>query len=366
MREYVRVAAVVVGAFVALAAAGAAAAPPSAGPVTIAQWHGGLGGVAQDARHIAWCDGTGVRIRTLTPPSEHNVPANCPTQTFQMGFAREGIGWGGYEDVRNRHTSWAVYGLAGGRTRRVTFARELWPGSGRDLVGVVSDGTSVFYAELRVVCDESEDCSSAWDKRTTFRIAGGGVYRIVNGRRIAAQGIPPTAEIAASDGRVATVEPEPTGQYYAGGDAGVDFPRAAANAVVEVRRSRDGEVLTQVMPVGIVRALALTPRYLVTLVESNRALRIEWYDAVSGTRLGASPVVLPSAWWWKISASGHYVAFTGGRAIRVLDLHTGRQRILWRATGYLAPVEPIVSGNRVVWGHSGVNNDSRVFAVTLP
>jgi hypothetical protein len=84
------------------------------------------------------------------------------------------------------------------------------------------------------------------------------------------------------------------------------------------------------------------------LVQSPEGLAIEWYDIDTGMRLGRAPVAPSTA--WRLSTDGRFVAFAAGAAVRVLDLETGRQRLVAKAEG--KPVGLSVQAGRLVWGEN--------------
>jgi hypothetical protein len=105
-----------------------------------------------------------------------------------------------------------------------------------------------------------------------------------------------------------------------------------------------------------VRAIALSATRVAVLVEAGRARRIEWYDADSGARLGATPV--PGSAAGRLSTDGRFVAYAAGKTVRVLDLETGTQRIVRHATS--EPVGLSVDAGRLVWGEN-TSTRGRVF-----
>ncbi len=119
---------------------------------------------------------------------------------------------------------------------------------------------------------------------------------------------------------------------------------------VEIRDTKTTRLVTSFRPRGLVRAIALSVTRAAVLVETKSELRIEWYDADSGARLGAFAV--PSSTAHRISTDGRFAAFAAGKTLRVLDLATGRQLKVAR------PAEHGRSGfltgtGRLVWGENG-------------
>ena len=128
-----------------------------------------------------------------------------------------------------------------------------------------------------------------------------------------------------------------------------------------MRRARDAALISSFRPAGTVKALALSQRYVIVLVQSDGTTRIEWYDARSGEKLGTHP--LPAKATPRISASDQAIVFAMGKAIHALDLPSGRDHRLWRAAN--APLSLSISGTRIVWGENSGNSAS-ILTLTLP
>ena len=362
MRRFI-VAVSVVGA--ALCAAGAAVSPGMSGraaasPVTIAEWSGQVDAAGQDAGSIAWCADTGLVIRKLGQASGSRIRSSFCASGWRVVLARAAVAWGGYEEKRCIDTHAAVYVAAAGAARRVATMVEDCTGGGDVYRGLVTDGTAFFYGVLKVV-DRNADGVACDGDPCTLHVTGGSIKRIVDGHGVTVRGLPPAAEIAASDGRIALVAPAAAASWggVSSGAPYPDFPRAATNGLVEVRRSSDAALVTRFRPAGIVRAIALSRRYAVVLVASGKSVRIEWYDVGSGARLGSTPV--PSSTARTLSASGEGVVFAVGKAVRLLNLRSGSQRELWQASS--EPVGLSITGGRVVWGENS-GKVARVLALT--
>jgi WD40-like Beta Propeller Repeat len=116
---------------------------------------------------------------------------------------------------------------------------------------------------------------------------------------------------------------------------------------VEVRRTAAGRMVSRFVIEGHVRALALGPDYVASVVDHSGIVRVEVHN-LGGTIRKA--VRVPSS-VRSISAAGRNVVFAAGHAIRRLDARTGAVSTL--ATARRAPVGPTIEGRRVVWAENG-------------
>ena len=180
-----------------------------------------------------------------------------------------------------------------------------------------------------------------------WRLAGGRIVRIAGSRPVTVRGYRPLH--CSPPLRVASPSVEPAGSGVSSGRGPIDWPRVAGGGRVEIRDTKTTRLVTSFRPRGLVRAIALSVTRAAVLVETKSELRIEWYDADSGARLGAFAV--PSSTAHRISTDGRFAAFAAGKTLRVLDLATGRQRIVARAPS--KPVGLSVWTGRLVWGENG-------------
>jgi hypothetical protein len=149
----------------------------------------------------------------------------------------------------------------------------------------------------------------------------------------------PAAAIAVSAGRVAAVHAD-LGWGHA--------LRAQSDAPVEIRDVRTGRLALRVHPHGEVRAVALSTAVLTVLVRDGRALRLEIYNARTGTRQSSVRVGSKAGVYPELAASGTTVVYSDQHTIRTL-------RAGQRATSLVANVsaeyfgELSIEGRRVVW-----------------
>jgi hypothetical protein len=248
--------------------------------------------------------------------------------------------------VRCSETTAAVYAADRSRARLVQQIPGDCLGYGTSFQGLASDGRSFFYSLLSTRpkpvssrCGEGGACR--------WQLAGGRILRLAGAKAAAVRGLPPAVLIAGASGRLALVEParsatsKPRGPF--------DWPRAAANGSVQIRDAATASLVTSFRPRGTVRAVALSAYRAIVLVQLGEDLRIEWYDADTGARLGAASV--PRSTARRVSTDGRFVAYAGRRTVSVLDLETGTQRLVASTSG--EPVGPSVRAGRVVWGENG-------------
>jgi len=254
--------------------------------------------------------------------------------------------WGGYEQVRCSDTYAAVYTTDKSGSRLVQNIPGDCLGYRTSFEGLTTDGTSFFYSLLDTSPPALPDCGNGGPCR--WQLAGGRIVRIAGTRPVTVPGLPAAALIAGAKGRVALVAPATSASSNGRGANAFDWPRAALNGRVEIRSTATTAIVTSFRPQGTVRAVALSAFRAVVLVEAGTGLRIEWYDSASGARLGAAAV--PRGTSPRLSTDGRFVAFSTGKTVRVLDLETGVQRIVRRATS--EPVGLTVQAGQLVWGEN--------------
>jgi hypothetical protein len=318
--------------------------------------------VAQTPDTLAWLESTAsgcrLRIRALSggKARAYRYAPGCLPASQDLALSENRAAWGGYEEVRCSETTAAVYTEAAGHARLVQEIPGDCLGYGTSFQGLVSDGSTFFYSLLMTSpkpassrCGEGGACR--------FRLAGGRILRIGRARSVPVRGLPPAALLAASSRRIALVAPARRGASSGRGGA-LDWPRAALDGRVEIRSTRTSALVSSFRPAGIVRAIALSSYRAVVLVRSKPGLRIEWYDADSGARLGAVAVSFATV---ALSTDGHFVAFAAGQTVRVLDMETGAQRVVRRAAGELAGVS--LRPGRIVWAENA-GSTSRVLSAS--
>jgi hypothetical protein len=84
------------------------------------------------------------------------------------------------------------------------------------------------------------------------------------------------------------------------------------------------------------------------IVEYLGSRTIESYDVRSGRRQRAVPVGQSAR---RLSTDGHLVAFVARGDVRLLDLDTGRDRMVRRARTF--PTGLSIVGGRLVWAENG-------------
>ena len=343
----------------ALVAALVLAAAPSP-PAPVVTTTGDVVGVAQTAGTLAWLErsASGCRFHQGRfgggAAGALRYAAGClpAPPAFELALAGGRAAWGGYTEVRCSETTAAVFATVGARARLVDDIPADCLGYRTAFQGLTTDGRSFYYAvlETKPPGDDSLDCGNGGPCH--WQLAGGRVMRIVGGRAVPVRGLPPTALIAGAPGRLALVEPA----SRASSSGRVDWPRAAADGLVQVFDTRTGNAVASFRPHGTVRALALSPRRVVVLVEQGTARRFEWNDAETSRRLGSAAAPPDTA--RAVSTDGRYAAFVAGRTVRVLDLRTGRPRVVRRAAA--DPTAVSILNGRLVWAEG-----RRILTATL-
>jgi hypothetical protein len=336
-----------------------AAAQEGLGASTLVAFRGTVLGVAQDAHSIAWLqaspDGCRFRIRARSAKTIRSIKyaSTCNPFDHELLLAGGKAAWGGNDEVLCGETYAAVYAVAGKRVRLVQKIPEDCLGFGSSLRGLVSDGRFFYYNVLRTVRPPSAwQCGEGGVCR--WQLVGGRIVRIDGSRPVALRGLPPTVMFAVQAGRIALVEP--LRKVSSNGSGAGGWPRAARNGKVEIRSLATGRVEASFRPEGIVRAVALTPSRALVLVEYLGSRTLESYDIRTG-RLVKS-IHVPQG-MRRLAVDGNRVAFAFHSRVRVLDLSTGRDRVVAEAA--VNPVGLSFKRGLVVWGENR-NKFARIVA----
>ena len=133
---------------------------------------------------------------------------------------------------------------------------------------------------------------------------------------------------------------------------------ATLDVSIEVRRVRDNGLVASLVPRGDVWYLGdfgLSNRFVAAVVQEGDAkhYRIQIYSLPNGRLLRdvtTSARVKEGVRVPLLAVSGSHVVYSEGRAIRLLDIRTGKRARL--AAAKVAPSELSISGNRVVWAEN--------------
>jgi hypothetical protein len=174
--------------------------------------------------------------------------------------------------------------------------------------------------------------------------------------------------------------------YEMGRDGGLatrltETATAPATAPVEIRRLSTGKLVTTFDAQGDVQALALSQRYVAAVIRDGGGARVEVRDAHSGALLRQvrAPQAAPRALaLWEgprpLSVAGRQVAFAAGRKLKLLDIRTGRVRIVAVVRGTVVGLD--LQGRRLTWaetptlGHGDAapltRGNGRILTLLLP
>lgn len=338
--------AAVVGALV-FAVAGSSASAPQ----TIVTDSGTIVDVARDGQHLAWAAYrpkarcfSAVVHRTLPRHERRSLVARKGyTCGHEYGFQFLGsaaLELAGDEalwllsETGNFVYDHLMYGKVGSRRDRQLreFVYSAASYDGDRLAGVEGAGGTLVYSWYRIVVDDA--CGEGGDCR--WEVNGGSVRRVLRGRDVAVRGTGPAYGVSTNGPTVAYVRVSGRAS-----DKGIPLDRKN----VEVRNVATGRLLSSFRTEDIVIDLALGDEVVALLLAAPR--RIERYDAATGERLGATPVVQAV---WRIDASKNLLVYSVGRNIYLLDLETGRRRVVTRARSELRG--PSVNSGRLTWAEN--------------
>jgi hypothetical protein len=347
------------GAALVLAAPASPSAPSSSiAPRTFLVVSGSLRSFVQDGGRFAWIGGGyGVWTRAYAGGKSARLGSAAPWGTVKkfmpgpwLTIAGKRVLWTSSGGGDSTHTN--VFTSVPGQAK-ATFVG----GTQADnLVGVndgsyfgcaAGDGKTLVWSSahfrcVRPACNELEISTSELFKDG-----------LRDWRNHAIGSVRSAAELDAALGRLALV---PSASPVANTEP---LPRPAPNGSVEIRLAGNGKLVTSFVPVGTVRAVALSKQYAAVLVErADGARAIETYDSTTGSPVASTAV--PSATADDLDISGATVVFRIGWSVRLLDAATGHQRVLYATTA--KPIGLSIEGRRVAWG---VNTGGHVLIRTI-
>jgi len=240
------------------------------------------------------------------------------------------------------------------RFQQVAHARQ---GAGLWLGGVAGGDGSLVYAVVQVEYHDQVACLStpkaphACDLEVT---GGGGVYRVV-GRQppLPIKGAGPAVAVATSGDDVAYVPA--TSTSVPDGE-----PLASASVPVEIRDVHSGSLVASVAPEGTPLAVGLSNSVLALLTRTPAGLVLSWYAKSSGKIVHAVSVAPTTSAELAVGTSA--IVYRVGRAIRAVDLRTGKIRALAKAAA--TPIGLSIAGDRVAWAEN-IAGRGRIRAVTI-
>jgi hypothetical protein len=299
--------------------------------------------LAQDGSTVAWGwvrDGLRVTMRSVRASRRsagfddfgHGATPAADLHFFALGGERVLWATADSGNFTYRHLRTAV---PGGRPRSVgELVYDNAGLVGTHAGGAAGDGSTLVFSTVEVGFDPAT-CDDEGLQCTPV-VRGGGVWRIVGGRRLAVAGASPAFLLAAAGrclaGVAASARPlEP-------------LARLGPDRLVEVREVASGRLVGRLMPSGTVRALTLARMYAAVLVADDGRRRIERY-ALDGHKLSSTTV--PAAAADELGASRSTIVFRVGRSIRALDVLRGSVRTVAMARS--RPVGLSIESNRVMW-----------------
>jgi hypothetical protein len=353
------------------AGGGASASPPAQSRTLVSVTtgpsdSGPIFGFAQDGERLAWAaagkgDCPPVQMRDLsmgrTTVIGHAGSENCDYYGFWIAAGGTRALWGGFEPANHPRGRIELGGL-GRRPHDVGGLSSDYGQVGDFVVNFVGDGSTLVYATLFVVPNDWDACfpaDSATEASCRFRVSRGAVKRIVGNQASAIPGVPPSAAIATSAGRIALAP------------ADLAWGRelhARKNGPVEIRDAQTGSLSLRVTPRGEVEAVALSPAVLAALVRDGRTLRLEIYDTRTGALRSSARVGVKTA--PEIAAAGTTVVYHENGRIGMLRAgESATSLVATAATAY--PFDLSIEGHRVAWAENlDGGRKGRIQAVELP
>lgn len=328
--------------------------------------HGPISSFAQDGQLLAWfssgpggCNAVhvlslgGVAV-TLPKAGTRNVTCRWATRGTPVGLAVAAARGSALWTLRERASVDLDYVVGAEvrqpRERRFSQLAHTVAGAGLWLGGVAGAGKTLVYSSTTVGYVDQVACLSGGSCER--RIVGGAVHRVVARRDLLVKGTSAALELDASAGRIAYVR--------AAGVSDTGRPVPSPTLPIQVRKAATGALVTRVEPDGLPLALSLSPHRLALLTRSGHTLRVSWYVATTGRRLGS--VRVPAGTSPQLAASDRVVAFHVGRLIEAIDLTSRRAHKLLRAAA--PPIGLSLQGTRLAWAEN-IKGTGRIRALFL-
>ena len=309
--------------------------------------------VAYDGQRLAWLETTWeLRVQTRSTGRRATIRYTDSNQEFVDNWPappRLLVGGGRLVWISTRSVSANSYptghlleasvsATRGRRLRNVGFGLD---GSGDHFVGIGGgvDGKFV-YGITRVFTPPS-------DPGSEYKVSGGEVTLLENGRKRTLPGAPPPALVARHGEHVA-VSPADR-DFYDPTKPGQTFIRPTP--ALEIRSATTGAVTSSVTATRPPRALTQSN----TLTAVLTATTIEWYDAASGDRRGLVPA--PKNVVDELLFAGRYLVFRDRRTVWALDTTTRRRVTVVTTKPGWRPRALATFGRSVVWAESFQKND---------
>jgi hypothetical protein len=297
-----------------------------------------------------------VHVRSIANGSHAELPKqgdtqnvtcrwNVGTSAVSLAIARDkpNVLWTLHESSPLQFDYLVGAGVGDSRERRYQQLAHTSRGAGLWLGGVAGSSGTLVYGVTSVDYVDEAGCLAGTDTCALKIVEnGGGVYRVGADQR--RKLVPNTSggavEVATSGDRVAYVQPASIDKH--------GRPLPGADKPIEVVDAVSGRVISSVMTQGTPIAIALSSDALATLEQTSLGLRLAWYAPETGLPGGSLPVAIAAS--PELSVSDRLAVFRVGRAIRAVDLTTGRSRNLVSAGG--TPIGLSVEGTRIAWAEN--------------
>jgi hypothetical protein len=332
---------------IALVLAGATASVAGAAPTprTVFVFHGEVESIAAAGGRLAWTDSvgrghllilaTGKGITQMSA-NQHDVPRD-----LEMTFAGSRPLWnvtsgGNFQGIQQR-----VWTTSHGKALIVGDVYGDEAGEGRFITAIAgSPAGGAFGVAAMTNLDPTSGCFCR------FVLSGGGVWAVGNGRSHRVPGLPPPALLARFGDEVALVPVNPAVRKDT-------YLRPAPDAPVEVRSLRDASTISSFDSARPLQALALTSRFVFSIVGYGKTTRLEVHSPSSGVLLRS---LHPASLKWlepgerptpRFDAADRWFVYGNGHEVWAVDGASGRASLVARTTWDVQDVS--TDGRTVTW-----------------
>lgn len=307
---------IVTAVFLAIAGIASAAAPQ---PTTLVRTPAPVKALAQDGGFLAWLAGDGKKCnavhmtgggRSYVLPQPPNTSMTChwalSSGSVHLAIAADATAalW----TLHEPRSDFVMSAQIAGKEVEVDRLAHA-DGTGWWLGGIAGSGLTLAYSSVDVEYVHPLACGAGGSCKKY--IAGGNIDLVALGVKSMLKAVPALA-LAVNGGRIAYIRATTVAKNGA--------PASSAGATVPVVDAGSGTIISQAKPVGLPLAIGLSPHVLAILSRNVNVLRLSWYDAATGRKLGGIGVPVQTA--PELAVSDQSVVFRFGRSLRALVLAT--------------------------------------------
>jgi hypothetical protein len=324
----------------------AAVAAPT--PTTLVRTPAPVQAVTQDGGLLAWLGGDGKKCNSVHLSGHGSFvlpqpPTGSMTCHWALSPSAEHLALAADASavlwtLHERRSDFVMTAQVAGREIEVDRLAHV-DNTGWWLGNIAGGGSALAYSAVDVEYVNPLSCASGGSCKK--KIAGGGIDLVTAGSKTPLPNAGPALGLAVSNGRIAYIQATTVAK------SGAPASNAIANLLI--RNLPNGTLVSQAKPVGVPLAVGLSPHVLGVLSRGTRNLRLTWYDAATGHKIGGIGVPLQTT---AIAVSDQFIVYRFGHTLRSLVLATRHSHPLGQTV--TTPVGLSLDQGRLVWAENHV------------